>query len=510
MLLPLFYAEVTTAQEPFAPALNLLIIGHMNTDEGPGSYGQGVGLENVPYLLSGTNSTTLFGRGSMIEAMYQIARMNAPFSEIWGVALGQGDVSERAVGTINVVKPGSDTRTGMARFHIAGRPIAFNVDADDLKEEIAMKVQDQINRRALPVKASGALGQTGQVSVTLTCRWKGTSGNEIALSYAGPRGRADSAKPDVSLGRYFLTFQGMSGGQGENATQATLDAIGQQRFDVIAYPFTGTAALNMIQRFLNNTVGRWSPSLQLYGHAFASMKGSFQGFYNTGLARNDPHMSIMAIKQSIIPSWEWTAAQCGVVIVHWNAPPELSRPLQTLRMEGLSVGSDYADSFNQYERNLILSYGFSTFHVNPDNTISIDRVRTTRKYNAFLNPDPSWADAITLFQAMYFVRRMRAAITGAYPRCALTDRPTGINGFTSVPQIRALIISEYIRMQEIGLVEHSELFSRYLVVERDPVDRNRVNALMRPDMVNQLRVVAVVVETHLELEADDPLLQAAA
>jgi phage tail sheath gpL-like len=107
-----------------------------------------------------------------------------------------------------------------------------------------------------------------------------------------------------------------------------------------------------------------------------------------------------------------------------------------------------------------------------------------------------------MFQAQYFVRQMRAAITGAYPRAALTNVPAGINGFTSPQQITQLLIHEYQRMANMGLVENASLFSAYLVVERDAVDPNRVNILMRPDMVNQLRVVATLVETHLELDAE--------
>ena len=55
-------------------------------------------------------------------------------------------------------------------------------------------------------------------------------------------------------------------------------------------------------------------------------------------------------------------------------------------------------------------------------------------------------------------------------------------------------------------MENVDLFARYLIVERNPSDRNRVDVLMRPDFVNQLRVVAALVETHLELDATDPTL----
>ena len=127
-------------------------------------------------------------------------------------------------------------------------------------------------------------------------------------------------------------------------------------------------------------------------------------------------------------------------------------------------------------------------------------MRTLRKTNVYGDPDVSWADAITMFQTQYFVRSMRAHIQSTFPRCALTDVPTGINGFASVQQIATAILHNYRMLEGAGLVENFGLFAQYLIVERDLYDRNRVNCLMRPDMVNQLRVVAALVETHLQID----------
>jgi phage tail sheath gpL-like len=219
---------------------------------------------------------------------------------------------------------------------------------------------------------------------------------------------------------------------------------------------------------------------------------------------------VMAVLNSAQPGWEWASALGAVMIQHWANPPELSRPLQTLELRGITVGTDDDETFDRLERQALLEIGASTFHVDADGTVRIDRIRTLRKTNAFGDPDASWADAITMFQAMYFVRSMRAYITSSFPRCALSNFPTGINGFTSPPEIRQALIHNYKRLEGVGLVENSSLFDQYLVVERNAIDPNRVDVLMRPDFINQLRVVAVLVETHLELTADDILVASAA
>ena len=91
-------------------------------------------------------------------------------------------------------------------------------------------------------------------------------------------------------------------------------------------------------------------------------------------------------------------------------------------------------------------------------------------------------------------------MTGTFPRAALTDDDVAIPGFASPGKIRDLIIHEYKRLVALGLVENADLFEQGLIVERNAVDANRVDVFMRPDVVNQLRVIATLVETHLQLK----------
>jgi phage tail sheath gpL-like len=45
-----------------------------------------------------------------------------------------------------------------------------------------------------------------------------------------------------------------------------------------------------------------------------------------------------------------------------------------------------------------------------------------------------------------------------------------------------------------GLVENLTEFKRHLLVERDPNDPNRINVLYPPDLINQLRIFAVLAQ----------------
>ena len=51
-----------------------------------------------------------------------------------------------------------------------------------------------------------------------------------------------------------------------------------------------------------------------------------------------------------------------------------------------------------------------------------------------------------------------------------------------------------------GLVEDIRAFKANLLVERDPNDPNRVNVLYPPDLINQLRIFAVLAQFKLQYD----------
>ena len=64
--------------------------------------------------------------------------------------------------------------------------------------------------------------------------------------------------------------------------------------------------------------------------------------------------------------------------------------------------------------------------------------------------------------------------------------------------IKAELVAQY-RIDEFnGLVENGSAFKANLIVERDPNDPNRVNVLYPPDLINQLRVFAVLAQFRLQ------------
>ena len=52
----------------------------------------------------------------------------------------------------------------------------------------------------------------------------------------------------------------------------------------------------------------------------------------------------------------------------------------------------------------------------------------------------------------------------------------------------------------VGLVENLAAFKAHLIVERDPNNPNRVNVLYPPDLINQLRIFAVLAQFRLQYD----------
>jgi phage tail sheath gpL-like len=96
---------------------------------------------------------------------------------------------------------------------------------------------------------------------------------------------------------------------------------------------------------------------------------------------------------------------------------------------------------------------------------------------------------------------MRQAITNKYSRVKLADNGTRFGPGQAIVTpniIRAELVAEYRQNEYDGLVENGDAFKAHLIVERDDVDPNRVNCLFPPDIINQMRMMAVLAQFRLQ------------
>jgi len=179
---------------------------------------------------------------------------------------------------------------------------------------------------------------------------------------------------------------------------------------------------------------------------------------------------------------------------------EGSRPLQTLWMEGVLAPKLITDRFNAQQRQVLYYDGIASYHVRKSGEVCIDRAVTTYQLNDWGVPNSTWLDVETMHQAAYAVRYLKAKVTGVWGRASLRDEnPHGIQGVATAQDVRDTIVHGYRELSQLNVVENEDLFEQVLVVERNLLDPNRVDAFIPADHVNQLRIIGVNYTTHLQL-----------
>jgi len=483
---PLFYAEMDASQAGyFTQNKRALLIGQ--------KLSTGSQAVNTPVLVSTTDQAkALFGVGSMLARMHALYRATDTIGEVWCLAVADAAAGVQATGTITVSGPA--TAAGTIALYVAGQKVNVGVASGDASATIATAIGAAINSATdLPVTATVASSV-----VTLTCRWKGLTGNDITVqdSYAGYTG-GEALPAGMALAYSGSGF--LSGGTTNPVlTTGAIAAMGDDEYDYVIQPYTDSTSLDAFQTEYNNTSGRWAYSRQVYGHVYTAQRGTLSALTTAGGLRNDPHHTIAAIDADTpSPVWEYAASYGSANAVCLNA--DAGRPTQTTVLTGLLVPSA-GKRFLLAERQSLLQYGMATSTVS-GGVLRVERAITTYQKNALGYADASYLDSETLHQLTEVTRRLRSRITTKYPRHKLASDGTRFGAGQAIVTpsvIRGELLAEYALMELDGLVENAALFAKYLIVERNANNPNRLDVLLPPDLVNQLRIFAVLNQFRLQ------------
>lgn len=483
---PLFYAEMDNTQAGyFTQNKRTLLIGQ--------KLAAGSAAVNTPYLVGPPDmAKTLFGQGSMLARMHAAYRQQDSAGEVWCIAVADAGAGVQASGTISVTGPA--TASGTINLYLAGQRVQVGVTAGDSANTIAANVSAAINALIdLPVTSTVATNV-----VTVTCTWKGATGNDISVcdSYRGQAG-GESLPAGVVLaysGGGFLT------GGATNPTLAgtAITAMGDEEYDYVANPYTDSANLDALATEYNDSVGRWAYNRQVYGHCYTALRGTLSSLVTAGGLRNDPHNTMAGFEiDQQAPCWEYAAAYCGANAVCLNV--DVARPTQTTVLNGIMAPRP-GKRFLWTERQSLLNYGIATSYVS-GGVVRVERAITTYQKNSWSQPDPSYLDSETLHQSAYVIRNLRSVVTQKYPRHKLANDGTRFGpgqAIVTPSVIKGELIAAYKQMEADGVVENSDAFIANLIVERDSSNPNRINVLLPPDYVNQLRIFAMLNQFRLQ------------
>lgn len=441
-------------------------------------------------ITSAKAASKAFGNGSMLARMLAGHFKNNTTTEVFAVALDDSNAGQKAKGVMTF--SGATSIGGTLYLYIAGERVQIGINTAMDAEAMAAAVVASVDANpSLPVTASAVAG-----AVTFTAKNAGEAGNGldvrlnyyvgeetpdgVAITFAGAQLNLDPGIVDGSptqpceyaamlagVSAYYASIdparplqtlpvvgylppresRGMKlkGGTGNPEIQDVFAVLDDTHFHIIALPYTDAANLAAIK---DELARRFGPKEMRGGVAMAGYYGSHSAVGELGDRHNSPHL----------------------VIKGTGGP------------------------WKRDERNLLLWDGIATDYEDGNGQMCIERMVTTYKENALGAPDRAYLDVETIFTLEYLRFDIRAYFARKYPRHKLAKDGTryGEGQAIITPKlIKAECVAWFAMMEEKGLVEGMEQFKNDLIVERNMDDECRADIYLPPDLVNQLRILAI-------------------
>ncbi len=480
---PLFYAELDNSMANTAKAQkkSLLIAQHIGDTATAGK----------PYLIStSTQAKNLFGRGAPLTIMAEAYRNQDTAGELWCLPMSVSGTA--ASGKITLA--GTSIASGTISLYVGSTKVAIPVASGAKDTEIAQAIIDAITaHKDLPVQAS--LDEAGEQKVVkVTAKQVGTYGNDIPLNlnlqgYAGGEEAVQGLSVEITA---------LSGGTGDIDYKKAFEAIKADTFYYIGIQSCDATVLDACQDEMQDATGRWSYARMQYGHVFSVKKDTAENLVKLGKARNDQHVSVFGCEaKHPEPAFVLAGAITGAAAVCLSNDP--ARPLQTRELVGIMAPA-MEDKFGFNEQNTLLHNGIATLY-DTAGTVMIQRAITTYQTNKFGDADNSYLDVTTMFTLAEIITTLKGVITSKYPRHKLASDGTNFGPGQAIVTpaiIKSELIAQYKQLERKGLVENTNLFAKYLIVERNADDPNRLDVLLPPDLVNQLRIFALQAQFRLQ------------
>lgn len=433
----------------------------------------------VPQRIFGTEQAEqLFGKASILARAIGAFKKADPSSECWAISLADLPGGTAATGTITVTGPA--TAAGTIALMIAGQAVPVAVAAAAAANTVAAAIGAAINAKtSLPVTAAVETNV-----VTLSCRHKGTAGNDVDVRHSYYQGEALPAG-------IALVVVGLANGAGDPDYETVWPAIADGDYRTIILAHNSAAVLASVEDELRDRMG---PLRMLESFCWTAKRGDLAALAAFGPTRNSEFVSNIGTGLSPTPPWEW-AGNYGAIGGYYTAI-DPARPLQTLRLDTVLPPAENA-RFGRNDREALLAVGIATYVVDPGGNVTIERSVTSYQKDAYGQASTAFLDAETLLTLSYIRVSIRARFLSKFPRHKLASDGTRFasgQAIVTPSVLKAELLGLMREMEEVGLVENLDQFKADLIVERDASDPNRVNALIPPDLVNQLRVTASQVQ----------------
>lgn len=432
-----------------------------------------------------------FGPGSILARMCNVFKEANPYTALKAIALSDDAAGATASATIRFsimisATGGSLSGTETLYLRVGGKDVKTALTSGWSTADINSGVQTTINANStLAITAStNAASALNTLAVN-----NGELGNYIDIRTNYNTGESHPTGFDSTV-LFASILSVMEGGANNPDITDAWAAIEGETFQHIVSPYfdaTNMAALTA------ELVSREAPQEDLMGHGYTVYPGAYASALVKGNSNNSPYTTILPVSESPTPNDEWAAAFGGVCAFNLNNDP--ARPLHTLALPSSILAPALADRFSYTERNLLLYDGCSTFTVDSAGVCRLERVITTYQTNAQGVADPSYLNIQTLFTLNEIRYQYKARMVNRFivTRFKLADDtfPAQAGSNIATPTIiKQEIIALFTLLRDNGLIEDLDAFVDNMRVERNTTDRDRVDVLLPPDLINQFRLIA--------------------
>lgn len=477
---PLIYIEIDNSQAlSSAPAQSrkAIVIGHQLTG------GTAAALTQNRITSDGT-AENLYGKGSQLAEMLKMFRKANSYTETYGMGINDLEAGTAAKATLKIT--GAATAAGTLALMINGIPVKVGVSVGDDPVAVTSAIIAATSSKP-NTQVTAALKATTTDTVELMAVWKGegTNAMDVRLNYY------PGEKLPAGIAVAVTDF---AGGSGTPDITAVVAALGDDWYTDIVFAFNDTESLNTIR---DELVSRWGPLKMIEAQLWSGYRGTHAETGTYGDARNDWLISNMSTNIAPQPHWLWAASYGGIASYYLAIDP--ARPLQTLVMPGI-LAPEKEVRWDMPERNLLLHDGMATHFVDAGGNVCIEREITMYRVNQFGDPDTSYLDVqspATLGRIRYIIKNR---FSNRYPRHKLAGDDVlelldpGQPVITPKIARGELLDIALTELVPAGLVEDFDDYKDTLDVEIDSNDANRLNFLAHPNLVNQLRTLAGLIQ----------------
>nr|DAQ38426.1 MAG TPA: tail component [Caudoviricetes sp.] len=426
-----------------------------------------------PRLVTASdNPALLFGAGSECARMVKAWRETNTFNTLYVLPVTASS-GTAAVYTLTATVAQSPS-AGTVCLYIGGQRITVDVTpattAATLHTAIAAKISASPD---LPVTA-----QSGDDGVVITAKAKGEVGNNIDISLNYYTGE------DLPQG-VTVSIEKTTSGSGNPDLSDAIAAMGDTVFTDIVCPYTDAANTALLK---TEMARRFNAMERIEGTVFSGLSGTLSEIITKAEAANSPHIVYIECCKTPDPPEERAARLAGIVAYQSQIDP--ARQYRTLALAGSKPSKT---PLTREERDLLLRSGVATTKADAGGNVLIERVVTSYRTNASGNEDVSYLDLTTLKTLIYLRYSYVLRFEQKFPRHKLADDgyPVCDGQAVMTPMVgKGEAVALARDWYDAGLIENFAAFKESIVSERDATDTERLNQLLQPDVINNLRVVA--------------------